>query len=394
MNKNEISCLLNESLEPLSPSALEFASLETAHKVERFHNSLPGYKPTPLVNLSQLARRLDVKNIFVKDESRRFDLNAFKVLGASYAIAKHLAEILGLKSDELEFEKIIAHKTKYEKITFVTATDGNHGRAVAWAAKLFGCKSVVYMPKGSSDARLNAIRSYGAKASITKVNYDDTVNFAKKKAQEESWVLLQDTSWEGYEIVPQHIMQGYFTLVTEFLYQERNAWPTHVFIQAGVGSLAAALVAFFCNLEDRPTPKFVIVEPQAAPCLYESSRRGNESPFRVEGDLNTIMAGLACGEPSLKGWEILRATSSAFLNCSDNIARKGMRVLGNPLRGDQPVISGESGAVTLGALFEVLSNKDYCKITSDLDLKNDSNVLLFSTEGDTDQEMYREVVWR
>ena len=267
MEKNEISCLLNESLEPLSPAVLEFANLETASKVARFHYSLPGYKPTPLVNLSRLARRLDVKNIFVKDESHRFDLNAFKVLGASYAIAKHLAEILGLKSDELEFGKIIAHKAKYENITFVTATDGNHGRAVAWVAKLFGCKSVVYMPKGSSEARLNAIRCYGAKASITKDNYDDTVNFAKEKAQEESWVLLQDTSWEGYEIVPQHIMQGYFTLVTEFLNQEVNAWPTHVFIQAGVGSLAAALVAFFCNLEDRPTPKFVIVEPQAAPCL-------------------------------------------------------------------------------------------------------------------------------
>lgn len=393
MDKNEISCLLNESLKPLSSSVLEFAKLETASKVERFHQSMPGYKPTPLVNLKLLARRLDVKNIFVKDESHRFDLNAFKVLGASYAIAKHIAEMLELNSDELEFDKIIAHKPRYENITFVTATDGNHGRAVAWAAKLFGCRSVVYMPKGSSQARLEAILSYGAKASITTDNYDETVLFAKKKAQEECWVLLQDTSWEGYETVPRHIMQGYFTLVTEFLAQGKNVWPTHVFLQAGVGSLAAAIVAFFCNFTDQPTPKFIIVEPKAAPCLYESKKQGNDNTFRVQGNLTTIMAGLACGEPSLMGWEILRATSSAFLTCSDNIARKGMKVLGNPLRGDQPVISGESGAVTLGALFEVLSNTEYYAMKHDLDLKNDSNVLLFSTEGDTDPGMYRDVVW-
>jgi len=385
--------LVNNSIEILRPSLLEFADLETADNVERFHRSLPGYKPTPLINLSQLATQLGIKTILVKDESHRFDLNAFKVLGASYAIAKHLGEILGLKNDELTLDKILADKSKYENIIFVTATDGNHGRAVAWAAKLFGCTSVVYMPKGSSTARLEAIRNFGARASITSSNYDDTVIYANQKAQEEGWVLLQDTSWKGYEEVPLHIMQGYFTLVTECRNQAKGVWPTHVFLQAGVGSFAAAIVAHMCNFTDRPTPKFIIVEPHGAPCLYESKKQNKGSPIRVEGDLTTIMAGLACGEPSHLAWDIVRSTTSAFITCSDDVTRKGMRVLGNPLRGDQPVISGESGAVTLGVVFEVLSNKDYNTIKYALGLGSDSNVLIFSTEGDTDPGMYRDIVW-
>ncbi len=394
MNKYDISCIVNKLTEAHSPSLLSFAELKTASNVGQFHRSLPTYTPTPLVNLTQLASHLCIEQIVVKDESRRFDLNAFKVLGASYAIAKHLAEVLELDGNDLTFNKIIANKSKYENVTFVTATDGNHGRAVAWAAKLFGCKSVVYMPKGSSRVRLEAICGFGAEASITILNYDDAVNYAIHKAQENGWVLLQDTSWEGYEKVPRHIMQGYFTLVTECLNQENEVWPTHVFLQAGVGSLAASIVAYMCNFTDRPTPKFIIVEPQGAPCLYESIKRDKGNPFRVEGDLPTIMAGLACGKPSQMGWDILKMSANAFLTCSDDVARRGMKVLGNPMRGDQRIISGESGAVTLGALFEVLSNKHFQTIKDGLNLKSDSIVLLFSTEGDTDPEVYRDIVWQ
>ncbi len=346
------------------------------------------------LHLTQLASKLGIKQLVVKDESRRFDLNAFKVLGASYAIAKHLAEVLELEDNELSFHEIISNKSKYENVTFVTATDGNHGRAVAWVAKLFGCKSVVYMPKGSSNARLEAICGFGSEASITMLNYDDTVTHAEQKAGENGWVLLQDTSWEGYEKVPQHIMQGYFTLITECLNQENELWPTHVFLQAGVGSLAASVVAYMSNYRDRPTPEFIIVEPQGAPCLYESIKRNREDPFKVEGDLPTIMAGLACGEPSKMGWDILKMSASAFLVCSDDVSRRGMKILGNPIRGDQQIISGESGAVTLGALFEILSNKHFHPIKNNLNLKSDSIVLLLSTEGDTDPEFYRDIVWK
>jgi len=391
MDKQAIECLLNNIPETLDSSAFSFADKQTAKNVFNFHSSLPKYESTPLVKLSSLAGYLGIKEIFVKDESKRFDLNAFKVLGASYAIAKYLGDLLELSEEELTFNKIFENKSKYRHITFVTATDGNHGRAVAWSAKLFGCKAVVYMPKGSSPTRLEAIKKYGAEASITAQNYDDTVNYANQKAQEEGWILIQDTAWQGYEKIPLEIMQGYFTLVTEYLKQEPKIWPTHVLVQAGVGSLPAAILAHLCNLSDKPMPKFIVVEAQGAPCLYESIRM--DKLIRVEGDLPTIMAGLACGKPSLIAWDILKSAASAFIACSDDIARRGMRVMGNPLTGDQCITSGESGSVTLGAVFEILSNQDFGKIKQQLNLNEDSIVLLFSTEGDTDPEVYRDIVW-
>jgi len=392
MKKNDISCLVNLSSKELNPSLLEFADLKTASNVSQFHHNLPNYAPTPLVNLSQLANHLKIKHLLVKDESQRFDLNAFKVLGASYAIAKYIVKVLGLAESELAFDKIIANKAKYENVTFVTATDGNHGRAVAWVTKLFGCKSVVYMPKGSSKARLEAICGFGAEAYLTELNYDDTVIYAQQQAEDNGWVLLQDTSWEGYEEVPQHIMQGYFTLVTECLNQEKDLWPTHVFLQAGVGSFAAAIIAYMSNFTDRPTPIFIIVEPQGAPCLFESIKNNTGDPLRIEGDLPTIMAGLACGEPSQIAWQIVKHSTHAFLTCSDDVARLGMRLLANPMKGDQPIVSGESGAVPLGAVFEVLSNQLFQNIKEDLNLTSDSIILLFSTEGDTDPEVYQDIV--
>lgn len=390
MNKDTISCLPNNIPETLDSSLFAFAHKETVASVFKFHNSLPNYMPTPLVKLSALADSLGIKDILIKNESQRFDLNAFKVLGASYAIAKYLTEFLKLNDDELSYAKIIEHKSQYEHITFVTATDGNHGRAVAWSAKLFGCKAVVYMPKGSSLARLEAIKNYGADASITSMNYDNTVVYANQMAEEEGWVLIQDTAWQGYEKVPLHIMQGYFTLLTEYMNQEATIWPTHVFVQAGVGSLAAAILAQLVNLSDRPMPEFIVVEALGAPCLFESKRKNKL--YQVEGELPTIMAGLACGKPSQTAWDILKAASAAFIACDDDITRKGMRVLAKPLAEDQSITSGESGAVTLGALVEIMSNKDFSKIKQELNLNEDSAVLLFSTEGNTDPDVYREIV--
>lgn len=391
MNKEAISCLLNNIPERHDASVFAFADEQRARSVFNFHSSLPNYAPTPLVKLSSLADYLGINEILIKDESKRFDLNAFKVLGASYAIALYLGDFLGLKEEDLSFDKIVGQQKRYQHITFVTATDGNHGRAVAWSAKMFGCKAVVYMPKGSSPARLEAIKNYGAEASITAQIYDDTVDYANQQAQKNGWILIQDTAWQGYEKIPLQIMQGYFSLVTEYLQQERTIWPTHVFVQAGVGSLPAAILAHLCNLSDKPLPKFIVVEAQGAPCLYESKRMNELT--RVEGDLLTIMAGLACGKPSLLAWDILKSAASAFIACSDDIARRGMRVLGNPLAGDQRVISGESGSVTLGALFEILSNKEFRTIKQELKLNADSSVMLFSTEGDTDPEVYRDIVW-
>ncbi|MCF8113988.1 MAG: diaminopropionate ammonia-lyase [Desulfotignum sp.] len=391
MNKNIISCQVNDLSEAPGAALFDFAHQETVRHVYQFHCSLPGYRPSPLVRLPGLAGYLGINQLFVKDENYRFDLKAFKVLGASYAMAKCLGEVIGLKDDELTYQNIIAHKLAYDHLTFVTATDGNHGRAVAWAAKLFGCKAVVYLPKGSSPIRLEAIKKYGAQASITGMNFDDSVMHASRKAQEKGWTLLQDTSWEGYEKVPLHIMQGYSTLITESIGQGKENLPTHVFVQAGVGSFAAAMVASLVSLAGGDAPTFIVVEPEGAPCLFESIKKGGR--VRIKGGLDTIMAGLSCGEPSLMGWQILKSAASAFLMCSDEVARRGMKVLGNPLAEDPCIISGESGAVTLGALFEIMSDKENMKIRQDIGLVSDSRVLLFSTEGDTDPGVYRDIVW-
>jgi len=389
----EISCQLNNIKHKHDSSLFDFANDKIATSVANFHESLPNYKPTPLVRLSSLADKLGIDELLIKDESQRFELNAFKVLGASYAIAKVLGNKLNLGDYELTYERILSEKSKFQEITFATATDGNHGRAVAWAAEKFSCKAIVYMPKGSSLARLKAIKQFGSEASITDKNYDDTIIYAEKMAKDNGWVLLQDTSWDGYEEVPIHIMQGYFTLITEFLRQEQNIWPTHVFVQAGVGSLAAAILAYLYNLTNKTTPIFVVVEPQGAPCLYESIKLCDGEPYRIEGDLATIMSGLACGEPSHLGLLILKAGTNAFIKCSDDVARRGMKVLGNPLAGDQAIISGESGAVTLGLVYELLSNRQPCNIKDELCITSNSKILLFSTEGDTDPDAYREVVW-
>lgn len=389
----EISCQLNNIKHKHDSSLFDFANDKIATSVANFHESLPNYKPTPLVRLSSLADKLGIDELLIKDESQRFELNAFKVLGASYAIAKVLGNKLNLGDYELTYERILSEKSKFQEITFVTATDGNHGRAVAWAAEKFSCKAIVYMPKGSSLARLKAIKQFGSEASITDKNYDDTIIYAEKMAKDNGWVLLQDTSWDGYEEVPIHIMQGYFTLITEFLRQEQNIWPTHVFVQAGVGSLAAAILAYLYNLTNKTTPIFVVVEPQGAPCLYESIKLCDGESYRIKGDLATIMSGLACGEPSHLGLRILKAGTNAFIKCSDDVARRGMKVLGNPLAGDQAIISGESGAVTLGLVYELLSNRQPCNIKDELCITSNSKILLFSTEGDTDPDAYREVVW-
>lgn len=391
--KIRIECHLNTSVRSDCLSSIDLTAPEDIIAVTRFHQSIPGYSPTPLIKLPELAKKLGVSELLIKDESQRFDLNAFKVLGASYAMAKVIKDELGLDDAELTFDSISSKAQSFRHLTFTTATDGNHGRAVAWSAKKFGCNAVVYMPKGSSKARLEAIQKYGAEVSIVEGNYDETVLFARRMAKENGWILLQDTSWQGYEIIPAYIMQGYFMLLTEALEQAKGIWPTHVFVQAGVGSLAASLLAFLCSFVQKIKPVFTLVEPVGAPCFFNSIQAGDGKPHRIHGDLKTIMAGLACGKPSQIGWEILKTGTDAFIICSDEIARSGMRILGNPSGDDKHVISGESGAVTLGLVYELLSNAKYRDIKDKLHLKSDAKILLFSTEGDTDPEHYRKVVW-
>lgn len=379
-------------------TSVDFIGTEVTAKVRAFHKSFPQYQLTPLHSLEALAKSMGVNAIWVKDESYRFGLNAFKVLGGSYAIGKYLAERLDTPLEDLSFEKLKSKdmKEKMGDITFVTATDGNHGRGIAWAARELGQKAVVYMPKGSSQIRLDNIKNEGAEASITELNYDDAVRLADRYAQDHGGVLVQDSSWEGYMDIPTWIMQGYATLVDEAVAQIKAMGedrPTHVFLQAGVGSFAGSILGYLVSAFGEDYPVTVIVEPDDAACLFKSIRIGDGEPHAVTGDMPTIMAGLACGEPSLVAWGVLRDYADGYLSCPDAVAAKGMRILGNPLQGDPQVISGESGAVGMGVLSLLTSSPEYKDLAAQLKLDAHSKILIISTEGDTDPENYRSVVW-
>ncbi len=363
-----------------------------------FHQQIPGYHPSPLRSLSRLTEMIGIGGIWVKDESVRLSLNSFKVLGGSFAIYRFIRQQLGLASGEFTFEELVSEATRARlgEITFATATDGNHGRGVAWAADKLKCRAVVYVHKGTSPARIDAIAGDGAEVHIVDGTYDDAVREMSADAAANGWHVISDTSWEGYEDVPMWVMQGYTTMLSEA--QEQLAGhgvtkPTHVFVQAGVGALAAATTGFYARRFGADRPTQVVVEPAEAKCLFESARIGDGAPHDIEGDLDTIMAGLACGEPSPIAWSVLWDCVDAFVACPDYVAAKGMRVYGVPLAGDPFVVSGESGAVTLGALMYIVEYPEFAELKEYLRLGPDSHVLLINSEGNTDPEYFRRVVW-
>ena len=373
---------------------LEKYNLEQAEKVREFHRSFPMYAPTPLAQLPETAKLLGIGEIYVKDESHRFGLNAFKVLGGSYAMGNYLAAKLGRPLSETGYDVLTSAETKENlgEITFITATDGNHGRGVAWTANTLGQKSVVHMPKGSAAERLQNIRSAGAEADIIDGNYDDAVRLSRKEAEENGWVIVQDTSWEGYEEIPAWIMQGYCTMGLE-AYEQLPQKPTHIFLQAGVGSMAGTIAALFASIYQENRPKVIIVEPEQADCFYRTAKADDGKLHIVTGDMKTIMAGLACGEPCSLAWDILKDCADHFIAFPDWAAAKGMRILGNPLGKDDRVISGESGASGFGCCVAILTKPELADIKQELGLDENSRVLFFSTEGATDRENYRRIVW-
>lgn len=362
---------------------------EQTKDVPALHQTIPGYQPTPICSLDTLAKDIGLGRIFVKDESRRFGLNAFKALGGSYAIAREIAQRLGL--EEVSFSSITAPEVREQvaKMTFVTATDGNHGRGVAWTARLLGASSIVLMPKGSASERLENIRKEGAKSWITECNYDDTVRMAMEIAEKENGVLIQDTAWDGYQDIPLNIMKGYTTMGHELLQQLPEA-PTHIFLQAGVGTMAGAMTGFLRSCY--PEAMVTILEPNNAACIYESARHNDGKAHFVTGELRTIMAGLACGEPCTLAWDILRDGASCFVSLPEWVTAEGMRILANP-RGDDPtVISGESGAVSTGFVYTLMTDPRFSELKEKLGLNKTSRVLCLSTEGATDRENYRKIV--
>lgn len=380
-------------------TSLPIMSLENVAKARAFHESFPQYSKTPLAKLDHMAEYLGLGGLFVKDESYRFGLNAFKVLGGSFAMANYIAKQIHRDVSQLPYAVLTSEELRKEfgQATFFTATDGNHGRGVAWAANRLGQKSVVLMPKGSTQTRLENILKEGADATITDVNYDECVRRANAMAEQTpNGVMVQDTAWDGYEEIPSWIMQGYGTMASEADEQLREYGcdrPTHIFIQAGVGSLAGAIQGYFANRYPDNPPVVVVMEADSAACLYKGAKAADGSIRIVDGDMPTIMAGLACGEPNTISWDILKNHVSVFTSCPDWVSARGMRLLAAPVKGDPQVTSGESGAVGMGLLSAVMEQEEYRDLRELLKLDKNSTVLLFSTEGDTDPQRYKEIVW-
>ena len=382
------------SINRAAVNAVELEHFDMAHaqKSRAYHSTFPQYAPTPLRSLDARAQSIGIKKFFVKDESYRFGLNAFKVLGSSYAVARILSYRFGKKM--LPFKELIDGRIEPYSFTFATATDGNHGRGLAWTANQLKQNCVVYMPRGSRRERLENILRENADASITEMNYDATVKYTREQARRNGWMLVQDTTLTRYEIMPRMIMQGYLTMALEIYERlsELNETPTHVFLQAGVGSMAGAIAAFFAQVYCINRPRVIVVEPNDADCIFQTALANDGELHATNGRLNTMMAGLACGEPCALAWDLMSATADYALKCGDEISMRGMKMLANPLDSDDKIVSGESGAVCAGLTVELMTNPKYEAIKNILGLNGNSKVVCISTEGATDRENYARIV--
>jgi diaminopropionate ammonia-lyase len=326
--------------------------------------SWSGYAQTPLVSLPEIARAAGVARVDYKDESGRFGLGSFKALGGAYAVLR----------------QIRAAGRPAKEIVVTCATDGNHGRSVAWGARRFGCGCVIYVHETVSRGRADAIAAYGAEVRRVSGTYDDAVRQAARDAGANGWIVVSDTSYPGYVDIPRDVMQGYTVMADEAL-AARAAAPTHVFVQAGVGGLAAAICGHFWEALGDARPRTIVVEPDRAACLFESAGQGRAA--NIGGALDTAMAGLACGETSLLAWEILEEGASDFLTATDEAAFAAMRLLA------PGIVAGESAVAGLAGLLGAAARPELVK---SLGLDSNSRVLLIGSEGDTDPELYRKIV--
>lgn len=360
----------------VNTSAYSFAATED---IRRLHTSLDAYDVTPLIELKNFK---GVRSIFVKDEAHRFGLKAFKGLGGIWAVYRVISRELGLNNPTLE--EIFQHRDKLAEMTFVTTTDGNHGKGVSWAAGMFGCKAFVFMPRGTVEVRAQAIRDAGsATVTITDLCYDDCVKYTARLAAENRWHLIQDTSWAGYEDIPAQIMLGYSTLAYEALRQMNYRRPTHIFLQAGVGSMAGAITAVFAEVFKDNPPRITIVEPVEVACFYETMRIGDGLIHSATGNGQTMMAGLNCATPCDLAWKILRRFAADAAVISDDIAADAMRQLA-----EHGIISGESGCAGFALANAALDSSDLRRA---LELNEDSIIFVINTEGATDPVNYDKI---
>jgi diaminopropionate ammonia-lyase len=369
--------------------------LDAARAVLAFHQSWPGYAATPAVSLSALSAHLGLGAVTVKDESGRFGLHAFKSLGGTYGLGRHLTRAWGLP-DSAAYPALRDRAALEPPVTFVTATDGNHGVGISWAARTLGQRARVFMPAGSTPARVRAVEAAGGTVTVTDLPYDETVVLAAESAVRAGHVLAQDTVWGDRREMPLAIMQGYLTLAAEMFVEGREVSlprPSHVILQAGVGSFAAAIMAFLAERFRADPPVFVVVEPTEAACFYASARRGDGRLVSTPGPFATVMAGLSCGVGNPLAWDILKELTDVFVRVDDPVSARGMRILGHPLAGDPRVVAGESGAVGLGLVSVVMEEGPDGNLRAALGLDAASRILVVNTEGATDPLRYRQIVW-
>lgn len=366
-------------------------SVDAAREVERFLSFRANHKPTPLQSLSGLAGQLGVASIHMKDEGFRLDLGSFKALGGSYAVIRLVLEEasrqFGKPVDIGELDTAAVRRIA-EGMTVGCATDGNHGKSVAAGAQLVGAKAAIFVHSGVSDERVAAIAQYGAEMIRIEGTYDDSVAAAERICKENGWIVVSDTSWPGYERIPGLVMQGYTAMLREAVAGLPQA-PTHVFMQAGVGGLAAAVAGYFDIVFGNARPRFVVVEPDRAACLFASARAGRL--VKVDHDEPTIMAMLECYEPSLVAWRILARKADAFMTVSEEEAAETMRSLARPVAGDPAIVAGESGGAGLAGFLNAMKDSEK---RAALGLDANSRIFVINTEGATDRARYEEIVGR
>jgi diaminopropionate ammonia-lyase len=376
---------------PKQAAVLDAEGLETARQTI---TAWPGYAPTPLVELSGIARAAAIGRLDYKNEAPRFGLGSFKPLGGAFAVARLLAGETKRRTGEtrVNIADVLAgrYRDVVAGVTVTAGTDGNHGRSVAWGARMFGCRCVIFIHETVTEGRETAIARFGAEVRRTPGGFDDAVRMAQATAEAEGWHVVPDTSDGSVVEAPRNVMQGYTLMAAETIAQLPYAGPpTHIFLQAGVGGMAAATCAQFWQSYGADRPKTVLVEPETAACWFQSLKAGR--PVAIEGDLESIMAGLACGEVSRLAWTILLPGADAMMTVNDEAAVDCMRLLAEGRHGDAPLVAGESAVAGLAGLLAAAGDDE---ARARLDLDRNSRVVLFGTEGATDPETYARIVGR
>jgi len=358
--------LINKNNNFNKKEILKILSTEDIDEAYKTISSWNNYSPTPVILLNKLNEKLKLNKIFYKDESKRFHLKSFKALGGAYAV-----------------EKIIKGNNKS---IISTATAGNHGRSVAWGSQKNGLKCKIFISEFVSESRAKVMRNFGADVIRVKGNYEDSLNECIKQSNKNNWQIVQDVAWEDYKLVPKLTMAGYSVMMQEISEQIKNEKISHVILQAGVGGMAAAMVAGIVRYLDY-IPQIIIVEPDSAACVLESIKTGKIKKISIEKE--SIMGGMSCGKVSLVPWEILKNSVHLCVTISDNYISETIKYLANKQFSDEKIVGGECSTPGIASLIGLCNNQE---IRKKINLDRNSNVLLFGCEGDADEELYQKLL--